>query len=111
MSRDLSAILDIVEAVRLAREFTENMTRSDFLRDARTQWAVYSQVVLIGEAATRISEAFREAHPGIPWRAMIGMRHRLVHGYDQVQWDRVWETVAVNLPELGESLKSLVPRE
>ena len=55
---------------------------------------------MLGEAATRVSEEMRDAHPEIPWRFAIGMRNRLIHGYDVVDLDIVWDTAHENLPEL-----------
>jgi len=76
------------------------MSEEAFLADVKTQWAVYSQIVLIGEAAGRVSVGFCNAHPELPWKEMTGMRHRLVHGYDDINWSRVWQSVQDDLPTL-----------
>lgn len=47
----------------------------------------------------------------LPWRQMIGMRHRLIHGYDAINWDRVWETVIDDLPRVSSLLAPLIPQE
>jgi uncharacterized protein with HEPN domain len=65
----------------------------------------------IGEAAGKISEPARAAHPEIPWREMMGMRHRLVHDYFEINLDKVWETVREDLPPLIQKLEPLVPPE
>ena len=65
-------------------------------------------LVIIGEAATKLmdtDQAFVQAHPSIPWRAMRGMRNRMAHGYFDINLDVVWETVQVSLPELIEQLR------
>lgn len=111
MSPDLTPLLDILLAVNRAIEFTKGCDASAFHADERTRWAVYSQIIVIGEAAVRISRDFQRDHPEIPWTDMIGMRHRLVHGYDEVKWDRVWDTVVVDLPKLKAVITPLVPSE
>ena len=65
----------------------------------------------IGEAASKVSPACRDAHPALPWREMIGMRHRLIHGYGEVRLDIVWDIAQQRLPQLIVALKPLVPPE
>lgn len=111
MSRDDSAILDIRDAATRAIGFAQGMSIEEFVADEMTHWAVYSQIVLIGEAANRVSSEYRQPRPEVPWKQMIGMRHRLVHGYDDINWERVWETVTDDLPRLLASLAPFLPRE
>jgi uncharacterized protein with HEPN domain len=62
---------------------------------------------IIGEAARGISTEFRNIHPDLPWRSMIGLRDRLVHGYFDINLDIVWQTIAEDLPSLLSQLKKL----
>jgi uncharacterized protein with HEPN domain len=64
---------------------------------------------IIGEAARRISPEFKESHPAIPWAAIVGMRHRLVHEYFRIRVQKVWEAVRDDLPKLIPQLETLVP--
>ncbi len=66
-------------------------------------------IEVVGEAASQISPAFREAHPNIPWPQIIGMRNRLIHAYFDVDLDRVWDTITDDLPPLIAALERLVP--
>lgn len=59
-------------------------------------WCLH-HVTAIGEAAARVSEATRVAHPEVPWRGVIGMRNAVVHGYFQVDWDELWNVVERDL--------------
>lgn len=82
-----------------------NQSRADFdnnedLRIVLTHW-----VQIIGEAASRVSLATRDAHPEIPWRAITGMRHRIVHDYMNIDADILWQVASRNLPELIEMLR------
>lgn len=68
------------------------MSPGEFLLDEDVQWVVWSQLVIIGEAANRVSRQDQLKHPDIPWRLAIGMRNRAVHGYDAIDWEVVYET-------------------
>ena len=58
-----------------------------------------------------MSEAMQAAHPEIPWREIIGTRHRLIHGYDAVDKDILWEIVTADLPPLAASIQALLREE
>jgi uncharacterized protein with HEPN domain len=63
----------------------------------------------LGEAVKRLSDEFRQAHASIPWTQIAGMRDRCVHGYDNVDLDRVWEVVSIHVPQLAAYLEKVVP--
>jgi uncharacterized protein with HEPN domain len=86
------------------------MDKAAFLADPKTQSAVLHQLLLLGEAVRRLSEAFRAAHPDIPWSLIVGMRNRLIHQYDAVDLDEVWRTVERDIPDLLASLAPLLPQ-
>jgi len=97
------------QAVVDACSFIEGLSKQDFLADKRTQQAVIMNLIIIGEAATKIMDhdgAFAEAHPEVPWRNMRGMRNRIAHGYFEIDLDIVWETVRSALPELQKQLSA-----
>jgi len=70
--------------------------------------ALVKEIEIIGEAATQVSEEFRESSPEIPWAMIKGMRNRLIHAYSEVNVDLVWSTVVSDPPELARSLKMLL---
>lgn len=100
MQRDEAALLDMLRAGRLAQEFRGDLSKEDFFEDLKTQSSVLHQLQIIGEAVKRLSEEFREAHPEIPWRRVAGMRDHLVHAYDAVDVDEIWNTLQSDLPRL-----------
>ncbi len=110
MLRDNSALLDILRAARLAVEFGGGLDRDAFSKDLKTQSAVLHQLLLLGEAVKRLSEEFRAGHPEIPWRAIAGMRDRLIHEYDEVDLDEVWRTLTSDVPRLTTQVEGLAPR-
>lgn len=104
----LSDYLDhMLQAAQQACSYVEGIDKNDFLADKRTQQAVILNIVIIGEAATKLLQShgdFLDQHPGLPWRSMKGMRNRVAHGYFDIDLDMVWETVQTALPQLLERL-------
>jgi uncharacterized protein with HEPN domain len=110
-NRDESYAVDILEAAKLVRQFIEDVDRETFDQDMMRQSAVIRQFEIMGEAAKRLSAEFRDTHPGIPWRQMAGMRDILIHAYNHVDMDTVWNAAASIVPDLVQQLEPLIPRE
>jgi uncharacterized protein with HEPN domain len=93
-----------MEAVEMAR----GRTRGDLDTDRQLNLSLVRLLEVVGEAASRVSEATRESCPGIPWGQIIGLRNRLVHGYDEVDFDILWDIVKYDLPPLINELKQIL---
>lgn len=106
MPRDDAVLFDIQKAANEILAFKKGMDRDAFSKDTRTQSAVLHQLMVLGEAVKRLSDGFREDHPEIPWRLIAGMRDKLIHDYDAVDFDEVWKTTEKDIPDL---LKKLAP--
>lgn len=78
-----------------------------FLEDGKTQDAIMFNLIILGEAANKISSDFQLAHPEIPWSSIIGTRNVIVHGYDQVKTSIVWDIIQKNLITLRQNLLKL----
>lgn len=87
------------------------MTREEFFNDERTYLAVLYEITVIGEVVKRLSPGFRENHPQIQWRQIAGMRDCLVHDYDEVKLDLVWQVVINYIPELLTYITPLLPSQ
>ena len=111
MDRDVQYLLDILASAWMARTYVEGVTIHEFLRDTKLQDSVVRRIEIIGEAAGRISSAFREENPEIPWNEIRGMRNRMIHAYDDIDMDIVWETVQQDIPRLISQLERLAPPE
>jgi uncharacterized protein with HEPN domain len=109
MSPDEVVVLDIIRAARLAIDFKQGLDKAEFLEDIKTQSAVLHQLMVMGEAVKRLSMAYRNEHPHIPWPVMAGMRDVLIHGYDIVELNEVWKTVNVDVPQVLPLLEELIP--
>ena len=86
----------------------ERVTREEFMRNVQLQDSVLRRLAIAGEAARRVSAQYRERHPAIPWAQMIGMRNRVVHGYDAVDLDIVWTTARERIPQLLALMEPLI---
>lgn len=71
------------------------------------QLALVHLVQIIGEAASRVSEDLRQCHPEIPWRQVVGMRNRVVHGYFEVDLNLLWHVVTLDVPKLRTQLAAI----
>lgn len=98
---------DILEAIR-AIESYQVATYQEFEKDCKTQDAIMYNLIVMGEAANQIPREFQEAHPEIFWSAIIGTRHVVVHGYDQVKLQIVWDILQKDLQPLKEKLQKIL---
>jgi uncharacterized protein with HEPN domain len=107
MQRDPDRLEDILAAADDVMEFCSGLSRADFDENKTTRYAILYSLTIIGEAASRLSETFRAAHPETPWRRIIAFRHRLVHAYGDVDLDLVWEIARTMTPELRSQVARL----
>lgn len=82
--------------------------RTDLDADHVLELALTRLLEIVGEAANRVSEEMQQQHPDIPWRQIIGLRHRLIHGYDAVDLDILWDIVQYDLPPLIAALEEIL---
>lgn len=111
MDRDTGSVLDILESARTIMAYLTGISRQDFLQGTQIQDSVIRRLEIIGEAAGRVSRKFRDAHPEIQWSRIRGLRNRMIHGYDDIDMDIVWDTVERDIPRLIEIIELLVPPE
>lgn len=89
--------------------WAEGVDRETFERDEQLQDALIRVIQVLGEAARRVGPEVRQAHPGIPWSKIVGMRNKLVHDYVEVDTAEIWRVVRVDIPELLPLLENLAP--
>ena len=108
-SRDVALLWDMLEAAREIAGFVKGVDFERFQANRVLRYAVERQVLVIGEAAARVSEDLRQAHPEIPWKSIIGQRNVLAHEYGEILVERVWLVAKDRMPELIRLLEPLVP--
>ncbi|MBW4694820.1 MAG: DUF86 domain-containing protein [Lyngbya sp. HA4199-MV5] len=109
MERDLQSLLDMVQSAQIVMNYAAGRSRDELATDLQFQDAMIRRLLIIGEASKRVSEKTRQALTTIPWSAMNGMRNRLIHEYDEIDLDVVWDTVINSLPTLILELEKVVP--
>lgn len=107
--RDAAYLWDMMEAAMTVRDFTIGLTFDGYQRDKKLRLAVERSIEIIGEAAARISEEFRKAHPEIPWKGIVGQRNVLIHEYGEIKHERIWAVATHRIPELIKLLEPLIP--
>jgi len=107
--RDAGYLLDRLRHARGAAQTVAGRTFEQYVADENLRLAVERRIEIIGEAAGRVSPAFRETHPEIPWRKIIAQRNVLAHEYGEVEDEILWQVATVSVPELIALLVPLVP--
>jgi uncharacterized protein with HEPN domain len=107
-NRDAGSLWDMVGAIRRIQDFTETLTYEAYLDSVLIQSAVERQLEILGEAARRLSDEFRQAHPETNWRKIIGLRNILIHRYDEIRQQTIWTTVISELEPLLSQLEFLI---
>ena len=109
MWRDDAWLLDMLIAARKAIIYTRGLNAEAFSDNELAQSAVMRVLEIVGEAARRVSQETKDAHPEVPWAEIVGLRNRLVHEYFRIDVDKVWDTVQNDVPALICALEPLVP--
>ncbi len=109
MPHDEAYLLDLLLAAQQALRFVEDIEWEVFEASELHQNAVIRSLEVIGEAARLVSDETRAKYPDIPWKQIVGMRHRLIHEYFRVELKTVWDTTQNDLPGLVEKLKAIIP--
>ncbi len=104
-------LVDIIEAAESIQRFIDAIDEPDFLIDELRQSAVLQKLIVIGEAATRLSDEFCTRHPEIEWQAIKGFRKIAVHEYFAMVWEIAWATVQDDVPGLKHKVEQILKNE
>jgi uncharacterized protein with HEPN domain len=107
-NRDRQALEDMLGAARKVLGYAQGTTRESLPLVPMRLDALLYEIVVLGEAARRLSSELRAAHPKVPWREIIGMRSVITHGYDQIDDDELWEVIERDLPDLMPKLEAIL---
>lgn len=108
---DRVRLMHMLEAARRVARYCAEMNAASLAGDEMRLLAVVKSIEVIGEAATKVSDATQARVPGIGWLGVRRMRNRLIHGYDTIDVARVWDAVEIDIPPLIAALEAeLGPR-
>ena len=101
----------MLNAAREAIKISNDVSRSDLVPFGLETLSLTRLLEILGEAARRTSPEFRERHRHIEWKLIAGTRDRLIHGYDTVDYDVLWDTCTLDLPPLVAKLEQVLQDE
>ncbi len=107
--RDAAFLWDMLEVSRRVEESLRDVSLDQYRVDENLKMATERRIEIIGEAAGRVSQVFRDTHPDIPWRQIIAQRNVLAHEYGDIDDDLIWALVTVHVPKLVADLEGCVP--
>ena len=109
MSKRNAALLisDILDSGQKILSYTAGLTFEQFIDDSKTIDAVIRNFEIIGEAANRLPETFKESHPEIDWHRIRGFRNRIIHDYFGIDYNIVWQIKETFLPQMIVDLRKL----
>ena len=103
--KDINRLSHIIEAIDNLFEFTQGINFEEYKGNKILRFAIIKNLEIIGEAAYMLTNEFKERHPEVEWKLIIGMRHVLVHGYYQISDEKVWATIQTELLPLREKVE------
>lgn len=109
--KDAVRLQHMLDAGRAAVRYISAVARQDLAQDDMRARAVVQAVGVVGEAASKLSPELHARYPDVPWSTIIGMRHRLVHGYYEIDYLRVWDTVTDYVPPLLTRIEEIAAAE
>jgi len=98
---------DMIQCAEKVLAYTEGFDQQRFVGSALNYDATLRNLELVGEAASRIPELVRKAHPAIPWRMIIATRNRLIHGYLGIDNDTLWSIIQTDIPAMLPQLRRI----
>lgn len=105
---DIIAFRHMLDHAREAVDMIAGKKPGDLSRERMLELSLIRLVEVIGEAAARVSPVGQAKCPEIPWREVVGIRNRLIHGYDSVDLDVLWDTIELDLPPLIAQLEKIL---
>lgn len=104
----LDFVEDILDAMNKAESLLEGINFSQFEADYRINFAIVRALEIIGEATKRLPDDLRQRYPDVPWKGMSGMRDRIIHGYDNVDLEIVWDVVKRDIPQIKPKIEKIL---
>jgi len=99
---------DILTYAKFSLSFVDNMDYKSFVNDTKSVFAVIRTLEVIGESSNRVSHEIKSKYPALPWHKMRGMRNRIVHNYDNIDYMIIWNVIENEIPELIKQIELII---
>jgi uncharacterized protein with HEPN domain len=106
---DLAFVWDMLDAAQSGVDMVSGRSLEDFTADHTAKLAMERAMEIIGEAARRIGQSSRDAHPEVPWKLIIGQRNIIAHEYGRIDHLQLYRTASEDLPGLIGLLRAMLP--
>jgi uncharacterized protein with HEPN domain len=107
MLRDKQTLIDIFTAIQQTLLYAQGIDQDNLKQDDEKQAAILYRLIVIGEATKRLSDELREQYSIIPWRQMAGLRDVVIHDYDELDFDILWNVIHVSLPDILPEIQAI----
>ena len=105
---DMIRLQHMLDHAKEAVALIAGKDRAELQHDRVLELALIRLVEIVGEASAKVSSVVQKEYPSIPWPQVIGMRNRLIHGYDSIDLDVLWDTIEVDLPPLIAEIEKIM---
>ncbi|MFB6355566.1 MAG: DUF86 domain-containing protein [bacterium] len=109
--RDRDRVEHIIKACHEIRQFCGDVDKNKMSEELILRRAVERDIVIIGEAANELSDSLKRKHSNLPWADIVGMRNIIVHDYEHVSIDELWDTIENDIPELIDYFEDMLGKE
>jgi len=110
-AKNLVRLRHMMDHAREAVGLIQGKSRADFDSDRLLELALVRLMEIIGEAANRVSSEYQTRYSSIPWSQIVSLRNRLIHGYDAIDMDILWQILKQDLPRLIKELEKILSAE
>ena len=107
MAEDKIRFEHMLDAIKDIETVTLNMTYDDYVANLGSRWGLVKLIEIIGEAASKVSKETQQKHGEIPWKEIIGTRHVLVHDYNTVDFNLLWEIIQREIPKIKNLIQTI----
>ena len=106
-NKDLDSLEDIIHCINLIYRYSEGLSKEEFYKNQEKQDVLIHRLEIMGEASKRLSDEIIDSFLDVPWKQIKGMRDVLIHQYDDIMLEIVWETVQKRIPEIEHNLRKI----